>query len=111
MTHADAVCVRNVGWIRKSLRAVRSGRTVLGCQSRAQGPIGDYQEENKGMSMKSGALQIETDKPFLQLYAEIMIHKLMAHPHVVPFREAFEDEDQVYILLGLCEYGVRHQDI
>lgn len=36
-----------------------------------------------------------------------MIHKLMDHPHVVPFREAFEDEDQVYILLGLCEYGVR----
>jgi hypothetical protein len=35
-----------------------------------------------------------------------MIHKLMAHPHVVPFREAFEDEDQVYILLGLCEHGV-----
>jgi hypothetical protein len=40
-----------------------------------------------------------------------MIHKLMAHPHVVPFREAFEDEDQVYILLGLCEYGVRHQTL
>ena len=36
-----------------------------------------------------------------------MIHKLMDHPHVVPFREAFEDEDQVYILLGLCDYGVR----
>jgi serine/threonine protein kinase len=50
--------------------------------------------------------EIKADLIHLQLYAEIMIHKLMAHPHVVPFREAFEDEDQVYILLGLCEYGV-----
>ncbi|KAJ9113209.1 hypothetical protein QFC22_006048 [Naganishia vaughanmartiniae] len=38
--------------------------------------------------------QLATTKKRTKLYAEIMIHKLMAHPHVVPFREAFEDEDQ-----------------
>jgi hypothetical protein len=64
-TQADAVRVPNVGWIRKSLRAIRSGWTIMGCQSRAQGSASDYQEEDKGLSRTPGASQIDTDAPLL----------------------------------------------
>ena len=42
-----------------------------------------------------------------QLYAEIKIHKSLQHPNIVGFQECFEDYDNVYMTLELCESGVR----
>ena len=38
-----------------------------------------------------------------KLLAEIRIHRQLAHGHIVRFRRCFEDADNVYILLELCE--------
>ncbi len=42
----------------------------------------------------------------MQLYAEIKIHRMMIHPHIVRFHECFEDTDNVYMVLDLCPNGV-----
>ena len=31
---------------------------------------------------------------------------MLAHPHVVRFDDCFEDEENVYMVLELCENGV-----
>lgn len=41
-----------------------------------------------------------------QLFAEIKIHKSLHHPNIVDFEECFEDEENVYMVLELCEGGV-----
>jgi serine/threonine protein kinase len=41
-----------------------------------------------------------------QLFAEIKIHKSLHHPNIVEFEECFEDEENVYMVLELCEGGV-----
>lgn len=43
----------------------------------------------------------------LQLYAEIKIHRSLDHPNIVRFRECFEDQENVYMTLELCDSGVR----
>lgn len=43
----------------------------------------------------------------LQLWAEIKLHRELVHPHIVRFEDCFEDEENVYMLLELCENGVR----
>lgn len=36
---------------------------------------------------------------------------MLAHPHIVRFEDCFEDADNVYMVLELCENGVsRLQD-
>jgi cell cycle serine/threonine-protein kinase CDC5/MSD2 len=42
-----------------------------------------------------------------QLYAEIKIHRSLHHPNIVKFNECFEDDDNVYMTLELCDNGVR----
>lgn len=42
---------------------------------------------------------------FVQLYAEIKIHRSLAHPNIVRFQECFEDDDNVYMTLELCTSG------
>lgn len=34
--------------------------------------------------------------------AELQIHKLLQHPHIVEFKHFFEDADNIYILMELC---------
>ncbi|KAI8618216.1 kinase-like domain-containing protein [Chytriomyces sp. MP71] len=41
----------------------------------------------------------------IQLFAEIKIHQSMSHPAIVQFQHVFEDDDNVYIILELCESG------
>jgi serine/threonine protein kinase len=43
-----------------------------------------------------------------QLWAEIKLHGMLEHPNIVRFDECFEDEENVYMLLELCENGVSH---
>lgn len=43
-----------------------------------------------------------------QLWAEIKLHQMLKHPHVVQFEDCFEDEENVYMILELCEHGVRY---
>ena len=43
---------------------------------------------------------------FAQLWAEIKLHQMLNHPHVVGFEDCFEDEENVYMVLELCENGV-----
>ena len=38
-----------------------------------------------------------------KLESEIKIHMKLKHPHVVYLHDAFEDKDNVYLLMELCE--------
>lgn len=40
-----------------------------------------------------------------QLYAEIKIHQALTHPNIVTFEDCFEDDENVYMILELCERG------
>jgi cell cycle serine/threonine-protein kinase CDC5/MSD2 len=40
-----------------------------------------------------------------QLYAEIKLHRALQHPNIVGFEECFEDDENVYMTLELCESG------
>ena len=44
----------------------------------------------------------------MQLWAEIKLHQMMQHPHIVRFDDCFEDEENVYMMLELCEHGVSY---
>ncbi|KDQ07292.1 hypothetical protein BOTBODRAFT_149264 [Botryobasidium botryosum FD-172 SS1] len=48
---------------------------------------------------------LKTTKSKTKLYAEIKLHRALQHPHIVSFEECFEDEDNVYMTLELCENG------
>ena len=37
---------------------------------------------------------------------EIRLHQSLRHPNIVKFEHVFEDQDNVYILLELCENQV-----
>ncbi len=39
----------------------------------------------------------------LQLQTEIKIHRELCHKHVVKFEDVFEDKENVYILMELCQ--------
>jgi len=43
-----------------------------------------------------------------QLWAEIKLHQMLSHPHIVGFEDCFEDEENVYMILELCQNGVSH---
>ncbi|KAI8826664.1 kinase-like domain-containing protein [Fimicolochytrium jonesii] len=46
---------------------------------------------------------LKSSKQKQKLIAEIRIHQLMSHPHIVGFKQVFEDDDFVYMILELCE--------
>jgi serine/threonine protein kinase len=62
---------------------------------------------------KMGALkvvnkdQLKSSKNKSKLYAEIKLHRAMDHPHIVKFHSCFEDTQNVYLQMELCEHGVR----
>ncbi|KAH9970178.1 kinase-like domain-containing protein [Lactifluus volemus] len=48
---------------------------------------------------------LKTKKAKTKLYAEIKIHKALAHSNIVRFVDCFEDEENVYMTLELCPNG------
>ncbi|POW21612.1 hypothetical protein PSHT_02174 [Puccinia striiformis] len=60
---------------------------------------------------KMGALkvvnkdQLKSSKNKSKLYAEIKLHRAMEHPHIVKFHSCFEDSQNVYLQMELCEHG------
>ncbi|KAJ3290604.1 Cell cycle serine/threonine-protein kinase cdc5/MSD2 [Borealophlyctis nickersoniae] len=46
---------------------------------------------------------LKSTKQKNKLIAEIRIHQIMSHDHIVTFHHFFEDEDNVYMILELCE--------
>ncbi|KAK8845391.1 hypothetical protein IAR55_006104 [Kwoniella newhampshirensis] len=48
---------------------------------------------------------IKTKKNKTKLWAEIKLHQMLNHPHVVRFEDCFEDDENVYMMLELCENG------
>lgn len=60
---------------------------------------------------KTGALkvvnkeQLKSSKNKGKLYAEIKLHRAMDHPHIVKFHSCFEDTQNVYLQMELCEHG------
>ncbi|KAH7098852.1 Pkinase-domain-containing protein [Auriculariales sp. MPI-PUGE-AT-0066] len=48
---------------------------------------------------------LKTKKAKTKLYAEIRIHRALDHPNIVNFRDCFEDNENVYMTLELCESG------
>ncbi|KAL4072449.1 kinase-like domain-containing protein [Scleroderma yunnanense] len=48
---------------------------------------------------------LKTKKAKTKLYAEIKIHRSLAHPNIVRFHDCFEDDDNVYMTLELCHSG------
>jgi serine/threonine protein kinase len=41
-----------------------------------------------------------------QLIGEIKVHQSLQHPNIVRYQECFEDKNNVYIILELCENKV-----
>lgn len=50
--------------------------------------------------------QLKSSKNKSKLYAEIKLHRAMDHPHIVKFHSCFEDSQNVYLQMELCEHGV-----
>ncbi|WRT63607.1 uncharacterized protein IL334_000530 [Kwoniella shivajii] len=48
---------------------------------------------------------IKTKKNKTKLWAEIKLHQMLVHPHIVRFEDCFEDNENVYMILELCENG------
>ncbi|KAF7355130.1 Serine/threonine-protein kinase [Mycena sanguinolenta] len=48
---------------------------------------------------------LKTKKAKTKLYAEIKIHRSLAHPNIVQFIDCFEGDDNVYMTLELCASG------
>ncbi|KAL1412064.1 Cell cycle serine/threonine-protein kinase cdc5/MSD2 [Vanrija albida] len=48
---------------------------------------------------------IKTKKNKTKLWAEIKLHQMLVHPDVVRFHDCFEDDENVYMVLELCENG------
>lgn len=48
---------------------------------------------------------LKTKKAKTKLYAEIKIHRSLAHPNIVRFHDCFEDDQNVYMTLELCHSG------
>ncbi|EGO29881.1 hypothetical protein SERLADRAFT_445649 [Serpula lacrymans var. lacrymans S7.9] len=48
---------------------------------------------------------LKTKKAKTKLYAEIKIHRFLAHPNIVRFQDCFEDDQNVYMTLELCQSG------
>ncbi|ORY30724.1 Pkinase-domain-containing protein [Rhizoclosmatium globosum] len=48
---------------------------------------------------------LTSQKQKQKLFAEIRIHQQMSHPAIVQFQHVFEDDDNVYMIMELCENG------
>ncbi|OCF44225.1 PLK/PLK1 protein kinase [Kwoniella heveanensis CBS 569] len=48
---------------------------------------------------------IKTKKNKTKLWAEIKLHQMLTHPHIVRFDDCFEDDENVYMVLELCDNG------
>jgi serine/threonine protein kinase len=46
---------------------------------------------------------LKSPKARQKLFSEIRIHQMLKHPNVVRFHHVFEDADNVYMILELCE--------
>ena len=55
--------------------------------------------------VRFGAIIIILLNIILKLYAEIKIHRSLQHPNIVRFGDCFEDPDNVYMTLELCQSG------
>jgi serine/threonine protein kinase len=49
---------------------------------------------------------LQQEKYRLKLHGEIITHGLMKHPRIVQFYSCFEDDNNVYLILELCENKV-----
>lgn len=45
---------------------------------------------------------------YVQMQMEIAVHRLLSHRNIVKFISSFEDADNVYIILELCNRRVSH---
>ncbi|WWC85535.1 uncharacterized protein L201_000399 [Kwoniella dendrophila CBS 6074] len=66
--------------------------------------IQDYKSRRKAIKVINRK-SIKTTKNKTKLWAEIKLHQMLIHPHIVRFEDCFEDEENVYMLLELCENG------
>ncbi|ORY31914.1 kinase-like domain-containing protein [Naematelia encephala] len=48
---------------------------------------------------------IRTKKNKTKLWAEIKLHQMLSHPNIVRFDDCFEDDENVYMVLELCDNG------
>ena len=46
-----------------------------------------------------------------KLQSEIRIHRSMSHPNIVSFENFFEDEENVYIIMELCNNSTLNEQI
>jgi serine/threonine protein kinase len=51
-------------------------------------------------------LSLKSSKQKQKLITEIKIHQVLNHDNIVKYRHVFEDDENVYIILELCENGV-----
>ncbi|TFY65776.1 hypothetical protein EVG20_g5313 [Dentipellis fragilis] len=65
-------------------------------------------EDNRGLRYACKVVtksSLKTKKAKTKLYAEIKIHRALEHPNIVRFGDCFEDAENVYMTLELCQSG------
>ncbi|RXK34972.1 PLK/PLK1 protein kinase [Tremella mesenterica] len=66
--------------------------------------VQDRHGQRKAVKVVSKAA-VRTKKNKTKLWAEIKLHQMLNHPNIVHFEDCFEDDENVYMILELCENG------
>ncbi|KAJ3032137.1 UNVERIFIED_CONTAM: Cell cycle serine/threonine-protein kinase cdc5/MSD2 [Siphonaria sp. JEL0065] len=89
---------------KKSQRSYKTGKLLgEGGFARCYEVTTDKGEKLAAKIIRKASLTSPKQKQ--KLFAEIKIHQQMSHPAIVAFQHVFEDDDNVYIILELCENG------
>ncbi|KAK4684394.1 hypothetical protein P7C73_g5784, partial [Tremellales sp. Uapishka_1] len=68
-----------------------------------------YEVQNQRAQRKAvkvvNKASIKSKRNKTKLWAEIKLHQMLQHPHIVGFEDCFEDDENVYMVLELCENG------
>ncbi|BEJ14590.1 hypothetical protein CspHIS471_0403570 [Cutaneotrichosporon sp. HIS471] len=64
----------------------------------------DDEHDHKAVKVVNKS-NIKTKRNKTKLWAEIKLHQMLKHPNIVRFDECFEDGENVYMVLELCDHG------
>ncbi len=78
---------------------------VSGCESDCKVQSSKRNSAEKGLNFDFSVFS-DLLSSLRQLQSEIKVSRYLHHPHIVKFREAFEDDANVYIVMELCPNGV-----
>lgn len=65
--------------------------------------INERKEKQKYACKIIKKVKLDDDRRKKKVEAELQIHKILKHKHIVEFKHFFEDQENIYILMELCE--------